>query len=80
MQEIPAQAFLKVCAGAVSMFTARVVTQLELGYIELLHTHEVRIRPYFPRRSRVKYEQYAPNGCEVMLLSKEGNEVYSDAA
>ena len=31
MQEIPAQAFLKGCTRAVSVFTARVVTQLELG-------------------------------------------------
>ena len=41
MQEIPAQAFLKVCTRAVSVFTARVeLTQLKLGnntYRYLLH-------------------------------------------
>ena len=42
--------------------------------IELLHTFEVRIWPYFPRRSRVKFGQYAPNGCEVTILSNDWNE------
>ena len=44
--------------------------------IELLHTFEVRIWPYFPRRSRVKFGQYAPNGCEVTILSNDWNESY----
>ena len=42
MQEIPAQAFLEVCMRAVSVFTARVVTQLELGNITyILHVRGV---------------------------------------
>ena len=48
--------------------------------IELLHTLEVRIWPYFPRRSRVKFGQYAPNGCVVMILSNDWSESYEGAA
>ena len=48
--------------------------------IELLHTFEVRIRPYFPRRSRVKYGQYAPNGGVVTILVNDWNESYEAAA
>ena len=47
-----------------------------MSNIELLHTLEVRIWPYFPRRSRVKFGQYAPNGCEVTILSNDWNESY----
>ena len=48
----------------------------KLDNIVLLHTFEVRIWPYFPRRSRVKFGQYAPNGCEVTILSNDWNESY----
>jgi hypothetical protein len=34
------------------------------------------IWPYFPRRSRVKFGQYSPNGCEVTMLSNDWNESY----
>jgi hypothetical protein len=44
----------------------------------LQHTKELRIRPYFTRRSRVKYGQYATIWCVVTLLSNEGNEGYPE--
>ena len=37
-------------------------------------------RPCFSRRSRVKYGQYAPIGCEVTVLFNDWNESYEAAA
>ena len=48
--------------------------------IELLHTFEVRFRPYFPRRSRLKFGQYAPNGCVVTILVTIGTKIKSNEA
>ena len=36
--------------------------------IELLHTFEVRIRPYFPRWSRVKFGQFTPIRCVIFAI------------
>jgi len=46
----------------------------------LLYTFEVRFRPYFPRRSRLKFGQYAPNGCVVTILVTIGTKVKSNEA
>ena len=47
--------------------------------IELLHRpyfpRPYFPRPYFPRRSRLKFGQYAPNGCVVTILVVIGTKV-----